>query len=342
MSEIKDVEYYTKSNRYDRLLNAPGGPYDQWLNDMANRPGALLTPIAFNPGRYPEQTFREPKREAHDPYSFVPDNLYYKLFRRKWAGMMGGIAVWDSLTEQIRQTPTSLEDNTPVMDTVAGLMDEGKNVLTVTSHYSFEELGYFKALRFALRRDRSRLDRIDTVINKLMARQSIKGKPIIRQFTKYSNVYFSYPKTASSRKFEVPEEIIEDGNRQMLRTLVSDLRMTNPGHEVDIALTGKQIVTIRSDDGRLDHYDIPDIDPSSAGLVKLFDYAYGATMVKSPKTGEYELVIGDLIDVKKRLQTGKPEDVVDEIYEPIAESVERITGVETVYRRLGRQALAAE
>ncbi|NTW62064.1 hypothetical protein HGB25_01475 [Candidatus Saccharibacteria bacterium] len=318
-----------RSSRYDRILNAPGGPYDQWLENMAARPGAILKPMKFDPDKYPEQKFAVPELPAQDPYNMVPDALYYWEFRRRWAQKLGGRAVWESLSTQLGSCPTSSVDNTPIMEKTAELMDEGKNVMVVTSHFTFEELGFFKALRFEMRHDRERMSKIGTVVNKLMSRQSLGGKSVVRQFAQCSNVYFSFPRSTSSQMFGVPSDIMESGNVQMLRrALLPDLRR-NPGHEVDIALTGKQIIRGEG------FYEIPEIDPASASLVGLFDYIYGATMIKSPYVDSWKLSVGELIDVREAKKNGSVLDVVDRVYEPISRSVAEFTGVETVYHKVG-------
>lgn len=339
MTRANILDENSKGCRYDRILNAPDGPHTKWLEDMAMRPGAVLEPIEFDPKRYPEQQYSEPKLKARDPYWMLPDSLYYHYFEKTWIRPLGGRAVWDSLVDQISCQPTSPDDDTPLMQKTAELMNEGKNIMVVTSHFTFEELGYLKALRFAIRRDRSRMNHIGTVVNKLMARQTYRGKPLVRQFARCSNVYFSYPKTESSERFGVPENIRQEGNILMIRTLRSDMK-ESPGNEIDIALTGKQIVPVQSSTGELDHYQIPDIDPASVALIQRFDYIYGATMIQSPE-GKWELRIGNLIDVEQEIKCKKrtPKDVVDDIYLPIAESVHDITGVRTVYNCLGERAL---
>lgn len=310
--------------------------YNAWLDDMSKRDGAELVSFELDVDKYPEQDFRVTKVEAEDPYKNIPDAIYYQGFRLRWMRSMGAIA-YNQLLHQLKTQPTSSDDSRPLLSRLQQDRSEGKNTMIVTSHFSFPELGYFKALRFQARHDRPDITNNGVVINKLMTRQSYKGKPLVEHFKMGSNLYFSYPKTASSEKFDIPEDIMLAGNRLMLRDLVSDLR--RGGQEIDIALTGRQIVPVRSDIGSVDRYDIPDIDPSSVGLVRLFDNVLGATIIRSPIDGKIKMEIGELIDIKDRLKTNSPEELVDQIYLPVAESVERITGVETTYQKLGRVAV---
>jgi hypothetical protein len=329
-----------QANHFDEELNGLGGPYDKWLADMASRPGAVLVPIPFDPAKYPEQKFEVPDLDASDPYSYLPDRLYYLAFKYKWAKALGGVAVWNALSEQMANAPVSPNTGQPILNRTNELMADGKNIIVITSHFSFEELGYLKALRYHLRKDRAKMDKMGTVLNKLMTRQSYHGKPVPRQFSACGKVYFSYPKTATAQRHGVPDNIVAAGNLKMLRALRADLKRS-PGREIDIVLTGKQIVpNFAIDTSGVSYYEIPSIDPSSAALVEAFDYAYGATLIESPVTGEWQMAIGQLIDIKDFLKTNDVGNLVDQIYLPIRQSVESFTGTPTVYNKMGKQAIA--
>jgi hypothetical protein len=323
--------------RHDSMHDV-GGSYDEWLKNMQNREGAVLVPIPFSPNIYPGQQFEASKVDALDPYVFLSDESYYLAFKETYAQILGGMAVWDALCEQMLSTPATPDDDTPLLTKTAELMANGKNIMVVTSHITFEELGYLKALRFYLRQDRARMDQIGTVLNKLMARQSLGGKPVVSHFADCGNVYLSCPDTTSSQKHGVYEDVMAAVNGKMLRALVYDLKR-HPGHEVDVALTGKQIIPVTAANGKVDYYEIPAIDPTSAKLVRLFDYVYGATLIKSPTTGGWDMAIGSLINVKDHLNTGSLESLIDQIYVQICQDVEKFTGTPTVYTKLGNYAL---
>ena len=213
--------------------------------------------------------------------------------------------------------------------------------MAVTSHFSFTELGQFKALRFVGKKDRPNITSSGVLLNKLMTRQSYRGRKIVDLFTPLSNVYFSYPKSASAERHGVSVEATNLGNALFKKVLKPDLE--KGGMEMDIALTGKQIVPIKTESGEVDHYEIPPVDQASAKLVEDFDDIIPATIINSPVTGRYEMEIGEVIDVQELLKTNSSAEIVDSIYDGIALSVEKFTGKEVDYRRitskLARQAI---
>jgi hypothetical protein len=117
-----------------------------------------------------------------------------------------------------------------------------------------------------------------------------------------------------------------------MKVLKPDLQ--KGGLELDAALTGKQIVPHQKENGEIDHYEIPAIDPSSAKLVESFDDIFGATIIKSPITDSWQMKIGDVHDVQELLKTNSTAEIVDSIYEEIANSVETFTGKEVDYPKL--------
>jgi hypothetical protein len=216
----------------------------------------------------------------------------------------------------------------------------------VSSHFTFPELGYFNGLRFCEERDRPNIGKRGILVNKLMAFQAYKGKSIADTFTPVGNVYFSYPKTASAIKYEIPKGMTLLGNAIFKKSLDSDLK--KGGLELDAALTGTQIVTCLGDDGEVDHYEIPRIDPASASLIEDFDNILGTTLIRSPRTRRWEMEVGQLYDVHELLKSNTSAGIADLVYghTGIARSVERITGINVNYHKIatdmGRQAVGLE
>jgi hypothetical protein len=214
--------------------------------------------------------------------------------------------------------------------------------MLITSHFSFPELGFFKGLRFLGKQDRPNINQNGVLLNKLMTRQTFMGKKIVDHFNSVSNIYFSYPKSASSEKHGVPAGATMLGNALFKKVLRPDLE--KGGLELDVALTGKQIVPHKAGDGGIHHYEIPAVDPASIKLVECFDNVVAATIINSPVTGKYEMDIGEVIDVQKQLKTKSSAEIVDSIYDGIAHSVEKFTGKEVVYHslraELGKRAIS--
>jgi hypothetical protein len=315
--------------------------YDNWLSDMAKRSDAELVPFDFDVAKHPEQDVNVSKIEAVDPYFFLPDFIYYAALRRVMSRSMGGVAVGKLLSE-LKSQPTSSENDELLIETLKDDQKLGKNTMFVTSHFSFSELGYFKALRFYAKKDRPNSNRGGVLLNKLMTRQSLNGKKLVEMFVPFSNVYFSYPKSASAVKFNIPNEIMRMGNVLVTRDIIKDLK--NGGLEMDVALTGKQIMAKRDEAGRVEKYIMPEIDSSSVGLVGRFDNIIGATLIRTPEGNDWMMKIGDLIDIKSSVNSGRSlYEIVAMVYDDIVASVENFTQKEVdsdnLFRSLGRSAI---
>lgn len=325
------ADYSNFKKHYGDPTEELHGAYDSWLDDMASREGTQFVPFEFDLKRYPEQGIYEPKIDAHDPHSHMPDVLYYAGIKMKMVRSLGALA-YLRLSDQLNHQPVSADDSSLLTQRLIANQHEGKNTMVVTSHFTFPELGYFKALRFLGKSDRPNIDLGGVLLNKLMTRQSYKGKKIVDHFTPAANVYFSYPKSTSAEKHGVPKGATMLGNALFMKVIKPDLK--KGGLELDAALTGKQIVTRKDENGELDHYEIPEVDPSSAKLIEGFDDIFGATIIKSPVTGRFEMRIGDVLDIQELLKTNSTAEIVDSIYADIARSVERFTGKEVDYHEL--------
>ncbi len=315
----KYSQFYRKFGDPSERLNAS---YDSWLQDMASRPGAELVPFEFDLEKYPEQDIYFPKIEGYDKYSRLPDFMFYAGLNATISRSLGFIAC-QKLIGKIKDQPTSAEESTPLLKRLANDQREGKNTMFVTSHFTFPELGLFKALRFYSKRDRQRINMGGILMNKLMARQAYKGKKLTDQFAPIADIYFSYPKSASAEKHNVPNDIMMLGNALLMKELKSSLK--TGGLELDVALTGKQITPIKNEGGDIDHYEMPPIDPASVNLMSYFDNVLGATLIKSPITNEWVMNIGDLIDIKESTKTNTLDNIVGNVYDGIATSIEKVT-----------------
>lgn len=99
-----------------------------------------------------------------------------------------------------------------------------------------------------------------------------------------------------------------------------------------------------NEDGAVDHYEMPTIDDHSIRLVKEFDDIVGATLIKSPINNEWQMEIGNLININESLKTDTANDVVAKVYKGINQSVEHITGKEVdakkLFSNLGKAAIS--
>jgi len=331
MSDKINAEYLRYYERYGDPTPQLHSAYDSWLDDMSNRDDAQLVPFEFDLERYPEQSIYVPKIDACDTHPKIPDVLYYGGIHLIMARSLGALA-YRRLLHQFKNQPVSMDDSSLLADRLVANREEGRNTMVVTSHFTFPELGYFKALRFQTNKDRPNIDKGGVLLSKLMTRQSYKGKEIVDYFSPSANIYFSYPKSASAEKHSVPTGAMMLGNALFMKSLKPDLE--RGGLELDAALTGKQIVSHRNENDELDYYEIPDIDLASAKLIEGFDDIVGATLIKSPATNRWEMRIGEVLDVQELLKTNSSAAIVDSIYDEIAISVEEITGKDVVYSKL--------
>jgi len=338
MSEILHGEYEKFYKRWGDPTAELHSAYDSWLKDMSSREGAELVPFEFNLAKYPEQNIYVPKIDAID-YPEVPDSAYYTAVKMKMIKSVGDLAQ-SRLLEQLANQPVSSDDSRLLIDRLIANRKQSRNTMIVTSHFTFPELGYFKVLRLLEEQDRPYITKSGILVSKLMTRQSYNGKKLVDQFNSMANTYFSYPKSESAEKHGVPKNATMLGNALFMKALKPDLE--KGGFELDAALTGKQIVPIKNNDGEIQYYQIPNIDLSSVKLIEHFDDIIGVTLINSPVTGQWEMGISPLLDIKELLKNSNSAEIVDLIYADIAKSVEIFTGYEVDYKKvssnLGRLA----
>lgn len=324
--------------RIERLRQRYGDPteelhaaYSPWLEEQAARPGSKLTPFEFDPQKHPEQRVYEPKTPAEDRFAFIPDGLFYKLFERKMAASLGKTSLKRLLREMDDQ-PTSSQDPTPLPVRLKEDQKAGKNTLVVTSHFTFPEFGYFRGLRFVAERDRPNINRSGVVMNKLMTRQNYRGQKLVNHFKPLGSVYWSYPKSVSATRHNIPADAMNLGNALFTMAIEPDLE--KGGLELDVALTGSEVKPISGESGEFSHYQIPDIDPASVKLLERFDNVFGATLIKDPEDDEWKMEIGELLDIKDLLKTNSGAQITDLVYSGIVSAIEKITRKDTVYNKL--------
>ena len=163
--------------------------YGSWLDDMSGRSDSQLVPIEYDLDRHPEQSIYVPKIYAHDPHSRLPDALYYGGINVFMARSLGALA-YRRLSHQLKNQPVSSDDPSSLTKRLIDNQNEGKNTMVITSHSTFLELGYVKALCFQVKKDRQRINMGGVLLNKLMTRQSLKDKKIVDYFSQTANVYF--------------------------------------------------------------------------------------------------------------------------------------------------------
>jgi hypothetical protein len=327
---------------YGTLSEQTHEAYNSWADAMHERSGKMLVPIDYAPDRYIGQSIYEPVIEAKDPHPEVPKELYYDSIKGQLVNVIGEDS-YDRLMEQLRNQPASTEDPRTLLGRLATNRQQGKNTMVVSSHFSFMELAYFNHLRFIGKQDRPNIDKNAVVLSKLLSRISYGGIPVSEAARPTSSILFSSPISESTKDYKIPTAATKIMNAlfvDALRTCVD-----KGGMELDVALTGKQIIShpegaVGKD---IDHYEIPEVAKNSAELIRLFDDIVPVTVMWSPVTGKWEMVIDDVIDVQESLKTNKPIEIVQPMYKKMAGHIETFTGKEVDYpgspRKIGRQAI---
>lgn len=341
------------SERAERLLERYGAAeapmhraFDAWVADHENRPGSKRAALPYDPEKYPAQTIREAKTPAHDTRPWLPDGLYYNHLSAKLAVSLGPLAV-RRLLRQLAKHPTSPENPFPISTSLIKAQEKGQNTVVVTPHFQISEIGYFKALRFIVKQDRPRLNRSAILLNKMMSRQSYRGKPLTEVFRPVANILWSLPKSESARKYRVPAAAMMGVNALLANELRTEL--DKGGLELDLAPTGSELKTIE-EDSRIVGYEFPDIDGSSVQLLKNFDHILPAALIRHPSSTDFKkqwkMYIGDLLPVQQLLKTNGPVDVMDGIFLKFKEQIEDYTQLPVQYkqlaRKIGRSTLASK
>lgn len=329
--------------RYEEVEVPMHRAFDAWVADHENRPGSKRGALPYDPERYPAQTIRESKTPAHDEQPWLPDSLYYNKLTAKLAVSLGPLAL-RQLKRQLARHPTSHEDPFPISTSLIRAQEMEQNTVVVTPHFQISEIGYFKALRFIVKRDRPRLNRSAILLNKMMSRQSYRGKPLTEVFRPVANILWSLPKSESSRKYGVPAAATMGVNALLANEIRAELEAG--GLELDLAPTGSELKPI-FENGHVAGYEFPEIDGSSVQLIKNFDNILPAALIKHPASTDiqkrWKMYIGELQPIKKFLEAGSPEDLVDGIFLNFKEQIEDYTQLPVRYKQLaqkiGRSAL---
>ena len=332
MSEAQYGEFSRFYERYGDPTPELHQAYDSWLEDMSAREGSALAPYEFDLDKHPEQDIWRPVTEAKPEYALVPDFYYYRKFNQALSRSIGQTCV-SRLIEEFSQRPASSDDPTPLGERLKKDRRDDKNLMVVTSHFSFNELGYVRALRHLTQRDRKDIDHNGVLMNKIMSRQSYKDKTLVDHFRPLGNIHWSYPKSKSAEKHEVPKNAMILGNALFVKTLRPLL--TKGGYTMDVALTGSEVKKAVKENGEFSHYYLPDVDPASANLVKDFHNILPVTMINDSVDGQWKMQIGDLLDVEELVKSEySAEQITDMVYANIVPAIEKFTRKEVTYRKL--------
>jgi hypothetical protein len=323
--------------RYEHIEEPMHQSYTAWAQDQANRPNSSFTPVEYDPVKYPDQAISQPMTPAHDAYPWVPDSLFYSVLRYRVRRSIGRLSARGMLNE-LSNYPASADNPTPLPEALIAAQNNSENTVVITPHFKLAELGYFKALRFLAKKDRTRMDKNGVLMNKLMTRQQYRGMRLTDRFTNMGNIFWSAPKnSASAEKFGVPVEAQTGVNALLKAVLRKELEAG--GLELDVAPTGSELREVRGDNGRLKAFSFPEIDPASAKLIKGFDNVLTASLIQHPDTKEWKMFLGELQSVEEMLEKdGSAEALLDNIFGRFQAQIEDYTRYETRYTKIAESA----
>ena len=342
------VQYKPLYEKYERFYKRSGdltyelhAGYDRWLDNMSGRQGNQLVPIELDLIKHPEQGIYMSKIDAHDPYpKLLPDWIFEAGVRHTLDRSLGSKNV-AALLDQLNDQSFSSKDDRSLVDVLNEYQDAGKNIMIVTSHFTFAELGYIKALMFLAKHDRSRIGQGGIILSKLMTRQSYDDKPVIDHFKKGANLYFSSPVSANAEKFGVPKDAMNLCNTLFLTEYKADLK--KGGQQIDAALTGRQVYSFKDSYSNKEYLRIPEVNENSAKLTNNIDGAMVfMAMAYSPITKRWEMHISDAVDMENLTIEDKIREI-DFGYASFSKFIEKCIGKETIYysivHKLGEQAI---
>lgn len=310
--------------------------FDDWSADHERRPGNGLSAIPYDPALYPEQSILEARTDAEQLYPWLPDSLYYKGYELKIAKSLGLLTV-KRLVKQFEVQPTTHEDSKPLLQTLRDNQLEGKNTAVVSPHIKLSELAYLKALRFLAKKDRHNIDKSGTILNKLMTRESYRGKRLTQHFTPIGKIYWSIPRTESALQRNLPARSTRMVGANMLQAMHRE-DMAEGGMEIDIAPTGSEMVPLTNETREIVGYEYPFIDVAAASIITKFDHILPNSLYKNSETGRWSMYIGDLLDVNELSKTKTNEEIVRYVFEDMRVALENLTQKEILYRGIGSLA----
>jgi hypothetical protein len=318
--------------RYQPFETPMHESYTAWVEDQAERPGSRMQPVEYNPTKYPDQAISEPMTPVHE--SQLPDALFYGVLRYKVGRSIGHLSTREML-KQLKNHPVSSQDSTPLTTALINAQERRENTVVITPHFRLTELGYFKALRFLAKKDRPRINNSGALLNKLMTRQQYRGRRITDRFVNIGNLFWSSPRSRSAEKFNVPKAA-QNGVNALFRAALGN-KLEEGGLELDVAPTGSELKEVRGDDGNLQGFRFPEIDPASAKLIEDFDNILPASLIQHPVTKRWKMHLGELRPVEAMLEeSGSAETLLDDIFTKFQAEIENYTEYETSYTKIAK------
>lgn len=337
-------------NRYDpdgTLSEELHIKYTPWGKAMSERSGGELVLIEHDEDRYLGQNIYETVVEARDPNPGASDKAIYGSVEKQLEGSLGEES-YVELMNQLLTQPVSSEDPMTLIELLAINREQGNNTMFLSPHTSYMEIAILSHLRFVAEQGRGHINRNAIVMSKLLSRMSRGGVPVLEAARSTTNIILSSPISENTIDYDIPlgaVNVINPLFKRSYRSLM-EKRVGKKGVELDVALTGRQVISypkgaVGED---IEGFEMPEVAPTSAELIRHGDYIVPWTLLRSPVTGKPKMIIDGVIDVQKELESKTPLEIVRPIFVGMAGHIENFTGKYVDYpgspRKLGRQVIA--
>jgi len=163
-----------------------------------------------------------------------------------------------------------------IIDALASRRDEllealaaGRNVAILTGHADrLDDVGAFSGGVALALGDPALIGRNGTILNKVMTRESFKGRPMTDLMRLFGNVYWVIPDSDSARRWSIDPRAIRYVNANAMRSLVRDMR---EGIVLTLAPSGSTMRAELGEDGQVRRIVVPPVAPATAKLIGRFD-----------------------------------------------------------------------
>ena len=189
----------------------------RWAADHASRYPEIGV-AEYAPDERPEQrigTFKSPARAHGDRGTDVRPTML-----RAFENALGERAL--SVVDDLRRVDGS--SPAPIAR-IEQVLSSGRSVALLTAHAEgFEDIGTFSAALALASSDPEFAGRNGVILNKVMSRELFRGQPMVDRFALFSNVYWVVPDTANTRRWGLPDQVVQYVNGGAMKTLMGDLR----------------------------------------------------------------------------------------------------------------------
>ncbi len=275
-----------------------------WSADHASRPDSEITQLAYDPERYPEQRFEVHKSEITTPSDYVPGWLLAFLIQRKLGRSFDSPEVARRMVDSFRDRPASQTDQTPLLEKLNELIENGETISMIDSHADFTGgVRLLTALSAALKKGKY-LRRNTAMISKTMTREAIRGKSVARHVLPISSIIWVNPDTDSYQQLLKQQELdekslalVDRGSKTInAGAMRAFTEARKKGGIMQWAPFSSAVERITDPDGNLIKLQAPNLPDQAPGLLARTRYTLPVAYWPDKHAGQIKWLIGDLHD----------------------------------------------